>query len=67
MFRINFLDLMKKRMGIAGPITEVEDVLDQIINMDVKFLSKIQSPRGVMIQITKDNYNQMVNIFRTVW
>lgn len=60
MFRINFLDLMKKRMEILGPIGEVEDILNQVLGVNVGFLSKIQSQRGVMIQITKENYNDAI-------
>ena len=57
MFKINFLDLMKKRMNVIESTVEVEKMLDEVTKKDVKFLTKILCSKGVMIQITKENYN----------
>ena len=66
MFRINFLDCMKKRMGETNTLTELENILNHIISKDTKFLTKVQSQKGIMIQISKQNYQAILKTLETM-
>ena len=61
MFLMNFLEAITKYMEEDLRLPDVENILNQVLENDVKFLVKLPSPKGSMIQIKKEKYKQIMD------